>query len=364
MSPDQGRGHGQDAAGSVDRGGDDAGGRRPLRPAGETGRRRPAGAGLLLRASEYEVEVLEEATRAAVTAGIAAAGRDVPVDGTLLIHFTGHGVRIGDTDYLVPHDGLAPAEGDEDWDQPHVVQSLVPADVSPYLAKCRAGTVLWTVDACRSPVPDDAGVRFGSTILKGPPTGRFAVLTGCRAGEVGGHTEEGSFFTLGLAEAMRPLTAARTVEEVYATAAAWTRKAAHAHGLVQRPGVRYGNDHETQTRATVVCEGRRLLESWQRAVLECPLWDRVPESEAAEADGFRRAVGKLVSDSAETVHRAQQRQPDPWADDAFPVRMLGKVLPGCSLRTPRCRRWRRPYWWPPRSCTRRPGRTGSVRRAR
>lgn len=61
----------------------------------------------------------------------------MPADGTLLIHFTGHGVRIGDTDYLVPHDGLAPAEGDEDWDQPHVVQSLVPADVSPYLAKCR-----------------------------------------------------------------------------------------------------------------------------------------------------------------------------------------------------------------------------------
>lgn len=71
----------------------------------------------------------------------------------------------------------------------------------------------------------------------------------------------------------------------------------------------------------------RLLESWQRAVLECPLWDRVPEAEAAEADGFRRAVGRLVSDSAQTVHRAQQRQPDPWADDAFPVRMLGKVLP-------------------------------------
>ncbi|MFD8981316.1 caspase family protein [Streptomyces sp. NPDC059564] len=281
-----------------------------------------------LRASEYEVEILEEATRAAITSAIAAISRDVPLDGTLLIHFTGHGVRIGDTDYLVPHDGLAPAEGDEDWDQPHVIQSLVPADVSPYLAKCRAGTVLWTVDACRSPMPDDAGgVWFESTILKGPPTGRFVVLTGCRAGEVSGHTEEGSFFTLGLAEAMRPLTAARTAGEVYAAAAAWTRKAAHAHGLVQRPGVRYGNDHDPRIQATVVCEGRRLLESWQRAVLECPLWDRVPESEAAEADRFRRAVEKLVADSAETVHRAQQRQPDPWADDAFPVRMLGKLLP-------------------------------------
>ncbi|MCX5197780.1 caspase family protein [Streptomyces sp. NBC_00249] len=281
-----------------------------------------------LRASEYEVEVLENATRGDITSRITAVGQEVPAEGTLLIHFTGHGVRIGDTDYLVPHDALAPAGADGDWRQPHVVESLVTADISRYLANCRAGTVLWTLDACRSPMPGDARVLFGSTILQGPPSGGFAVLAGCAPGQECGHTAEGSFFSLGLAEALRPLTAARTVEDVFAAAAAWTRRAAHVHGVLQQPTDRYGSDREPQTRAAVVCEGRQLLESWRRAVRECPLWDRVPAAEAAEADGFRKAVEQLVDDSAETVHRAQQRMPDPWADDDFPVRLLGKTLPG------------------------------------
>lgn len=283
-----------------------------------------------LRASEYEVEVLEEATRRDITSRISAAAQEVPADGTLLIHFTGHGVRVGDADYLVPHDALVPADEDGsggDWQQPHVVESLVPADISRYLGGCRAGTVLWTVDACRSPMSADAGAWFGSRILTGPPTGRFALLTGCAAGQVSGHTADGSFFTRGLAEALRPLTAARTVEEVFATAAASTAKFAHAHGLLQQPKIRYGSDLEPQTRSAVVCSGRQLLESWREAVRTCPLWDRVPPGEEADVARFREVLGDLVDTSARTVDQAQRRLPDPWADDGFPVRLLGEVLP-------------------------------------
>ncbi|MEU6867395.1 caspase family protein [Streptomyces sp. NPDC046876] len=288
-----------------------------------------------LRASEYEVEVLQEATRRDIASRISAAAREVPAGGTLLVHFTGHGVRIADVDYLVPHDAVAPVgvgaggDGDGDaWGRPHVVESLVPADISRYLDGCRADTVLWTVDACRSPMSGDAAAAWlGSRIVAGPPTGRFALMTGCAAGQLSGHTEDGSFFSLGLAEALRPLTSARTVAEVFATAAAWTAKAARSHGLVQQPTVRYGNDLAPETAATVICSGRHLLESWRSAARDCPLWDLVPAAQGADRDRFRTVVEQLLDDSARTVDQAQRRLPDPWADDDFPVRLLGRVLP-------------------------------------
>ncbi|MEU3777009.1 caspase family protein [Streptomyces sp. NPDC032472] len=289
-----------------------------------------------LRASEYEVEVLQEATRRDITSRISAAAQEVPEGGTLLVHFTGHGVRIADVDYLVPHDAAAPVgsggRADEDsggdgWSRPHVVESLVPADISRYLDGCRAATVLWTVDACRSPMSGDAAAWLGSRIVAGPPAGRFALMTGCAAGQVSGHTEEGSFFSLGLAEALRPLTSARTVAEVFAAAAAWTAKAARSHGLVQQPTVRYGNDLAPETAATVICSGRHLLESWRAAARDCPLWDLVPAAQSTDRDRFRAVVEQLLDDSARTVDQAQRRLPDPWADDDFPVRLLGRVLP-------------------------------------
>ncbi|MGO4754415.1 hypothetical protein AB4212_38425, partial [Streptomyces sp. 2MCAF27] len=35
----------------------------------------------------------------------------------------------------------------------------------------------------------------------------------------------------------------------------------------------------------------------------------------------------LATDTARHVHRAQERLPDPWADDDYPVRLLTDRLP-------------------------------------
>jgi hypothetical protein len=132
-----------------------------------------------LHGSGYTVETLRDPTRTAITERIAALSREA--DGTLLLYFTGHGVRIGDTDYLVPADALAPGEGDGDgpagWEQPHVRESLRDADISRYLADCAAGTVLWLIDACRS-AEDGRAAAFGSKVT--PEDRRPTCRTGPR----------------------------------------------------------------------------------------------------------------------------------------------------------------------------------------
>ncbi|CAM5553910.1 Chaperone protein HtpG [Streptomyces alboniger] len=280
--------------------------------------------GASLKAAGYRVETVRGGSRAEITTAIDEVARSVPADGTLLLHYSGHGVRIGDTDYLVPSDARAPHDGH--W-RTSYRDTLLPADISPYLTDCGAGTVLWLIDACRDEPSGGAGV-FGSSIVKGQPSGRFALMTACAAGQRSGFTAEGSFFTQGLAEAFRPLTEARTVQEVYETARRHTLRAARRQlGEEQEPQIRYGAELEAAARSTEVCEGRRLLEAWREAATDTALWERVADAEAACVPHFRECLTTLVEECATVVHLAQKRMPDPWADDDFPVRILRDRLP-------------------------------------
>ncbi|MFD9884246.1 caspase family protein [Streptomyces alboflavus] len=286
--------------------------------------------GAALRAAGYEVRTVPGATRAQIITTVDEVSRDVPEDGTLLIHFTGHGIRVGDTDHLVPADARAPHAPDAEWTQPYL-DTLVPADISPYLTHCRAGTVLWLIDACRGESAD--GV-FGSSVLKGQPSGRFALMTACAAGQRSGYSAEGSFFTLGLAEAFRPLTRARTVQEVFDTARQHTLRVARLHGAApQEPRLHCGADLDAEARAAVVCEGRRLLEAWREAVADTALWERVAEDDAGSVPRLRDCLGDLVETCAQVVHLAQERMPDPWADDDFLVRVVRDQLPRLVPKT-------------------------------
>ncbi|MGW2397795.1 HD domain-containing protein [Kitasatospora sp. NPDC001664] len=282
-----------------------------------------------LGGSGYRVEVLRDPTRNEITAALAGLARDAPPGSTVLLHYTGHGIRVGDTDHLVPADARAPEDGGTSgWDQPHVLESLLDADLSRYLTACRAGTVLWLIDACRSAEEEDGTTEFGSRITKGPPEGGFAVMTACAPGQRAGYSAAGSFFTRALADAFDPLTEASTVEELYGTAARLTRQYARRERAGEQDvRIHYGTALEHETRTTPVAQGRRLLESWQEAVYAPGLWARVPAAEAALVTHLQECLTELATEVARQVHLAQKDLPDPWADDDFPVRVLRDRLP-------------------------------------
>ncbi|MGK5547391.1 HD domain-containing protein [Streptomyces sp. URMC 127] len=278
--------------------------------------------GTALEESGYEVDTLRAAERTAIAAGIHEAARSIPDGGTLLVYFTGHGIRLGGTDYLVPADARAPRDGD--WQQPYA-DSLLSSDISPYLRASRAGTVLWIIDACRDSLTGTAE-PFGSRIIQGPPTGRFAVMAGCSAGERSGYTRKGSFFTRGLAEALGSMSAPRTVEEVFDAAKARTFRAARRQGLTQTAWIRCGTELDGETRRTEICRGRHLLDEWRAAVLDQRLWKHAEPAPEGLVPRLQERLASVVGASARTVHQAQQRLPDPWADDDFPLRVVGRVF--------------------------------------
>ncbi|MFF7589218.1 caspase family protein [Kitasatospora purpeofusca] len=269
------------------------------------------------------VKVLQDRSRGEIAERITAAARQTEPGGTLLLYFTGHGVRIGATDYLVPADARGPMEGPSDWDQPYIRDSLLDADISRYLQDCRAATVLWIMDACRS-AEAEGGATFGSRTTQGPPGSGFVVMTGCGPGERSGFTPDGSLFTSALARAFDPLSESTTVEEVFGTAYGLTRESSRR---AQLPQIYYGNDREQETRTAVVADGRRLLGAWSEAVRSPVLWALAADAEDEEVKAFQESLTAFVESVARQVDRAQKRLPDPWADDDFPVRLLRDRLP-------------------------------------
>ncbi|MEV0223104.1 caspase family protein [Streptomyces sp. NPDC050704] len=283
-----------------------------------------------LQGSGYAVETLLNPARNEITERLSDLSASAPPGSTLLLYFSGHGVRIGTTDYLVPSDARAPAKcGDKEagWEQPHIRESLLQADISPYLANCSAGTVLWLIDACRR-AEGEQTPDFGSNVVKGPPRSGFAMMTSCGPGELSGFAETGSFFTSSLALAFDPLTEATTVEQVYEK----TRRDTQALAIRAQAGsqavlIHYGNDLAEETRSLGVAKGRRLLQAWQDAVRTPALWERVPDCDTETVAHLQDCLSTLATQAARHVHRAQERLPDPWADDEYPVRLLADRLP-------------------------------------
>lgn len=272
-----------------------------------------------LESSKYDVHVLENPGRAQIGATIFELARKVPEDGTFLIYFTGHGLRLADTDYLVPADALAPP--DHEW-SPVYRESLQPADISRYLEQCRAGTVVWLIDACRDEVALSA---FGSRILQGPPSGGFALMVGCDLGERCGYAPEGSFFTRGLIEAFSSMSTPQTVHEVYEATRSATARLAAKHGLKQRVQIRYGTDREDETRQTQICAGRHLMDEWRAVVTDERLWRLATPSD--QVPRLQEHLLSLVEECARQVQHADKRLSDRWADDDFAPRLLLRTLP-------------------------------------
>ncbi|MFC8534858.1 caspase family protein [Streptomyces sp. NPDC057249] len=277
-----------------------------------------------LRSSGYTVETLgltadRPALRSRIISAISRVCCTAPEGGTVLIHFTGHGLSVDGSDYLVP------SEAQLNWstDPPHVdVAGLIGLDLTTLLRGCRAGTVLLTVDACRDVQPD-AEASFGGPATNFPSwRDRVAVLFGCAAGQTcGSDDHEGSHFTRALAEALASDSSPRTVGEVITHTVRRTTEFARAAQHEQRPAPQYAPSGPGAIDDVELCAGRTLQEEWSVAVGDPELWAAVQCDDDRRRE-LQHALRQLVLECAKWRAAALAAVTDPWADDNYPVRVL------------------------------------------
>jgi len=112
--------------------------------------------------SDYEIEECGirnvgsgGATLSRINRAIEEACANASAGGVLLIYFSGHGVTVDGTDYLVPSDAYRPSGGSPDR-LPAIRSLITVVPSADVLRNCHAGLVAFFVDACRN---DRSGVR-------------------------------------------------------------------------------------------------------------------------------------------------------------------------------------------------------------
>jgi caspase domain-containing protein len=263
--------------------------------------------------------IAEEASRSRCLDEIGSVCLRVPEGGTLLVYFSGHGVRIKGADFLVPRDfsRLGP-------DGKLQASRLVPVNFSEEAALCRAKTLVCFVDACRNSTDEDE-IESGEQ-LPTLPVGSFVLVRGCEPGQTcAWQADQGSVFTRALASALQRNQAPRTLGQVLQA----TRDRLKELDSVQRPHPVFAGPLAKQDDIldVTVCEGVRLLDDWRTAVITARLWTLADESEAAAVEKLRTAVRDLVSGYGSQVGHLRDQLADisladGWTDDGYPGRIL------------------------------------------
>ncbi|MEU8284040.1 caspase family protein [Micromonospora sp. NPDC048905] len=264
---------------------------------------------------EDEQRIPGEVTRTRCLTAIDTVCQQVPAGGTLLLYFSGHGVRFGDRDYLVPEDYRATGNSRADE------AALISLDLSDQVGRCQAGIAVAFIDACR----DNPDQSFDISQMQGLPqlpNGAFALVAGCARGEICRYDARGSLFTRALADALGVRHSACTVSEVVTT----TKRALAGSG--QTPSARATSELTGTPFSEPVCDGLRIFEEWQVGATDTELWGLVEETASAKRDPVAAVVRDLVEGYANTITELRTERPhaarprDPWTDEAYPQRVL------------------------------------------
>src|SRR5262245_28087702 len=225
----------------------------------------------VLLESGYQIEVLGiqpderkteqpiegEASRSRCISTIRDISGRVPEGGTLLIYFSGHGLRLGSRDYLVPADAGRSLVGK--GPDPELLLDL---DLSTHVGHSRARLMTFVVDACRNN-PDETIDLAQFQGLPRLSNGAFWLAMGCDTGEVCRYDSRGSYFTRELTRGLSAKSEARTMPEVIDVA---TKRLV---SLGQKPRL-----EQSGTPADwPVCDSVPVFGEWRTAVEHSRLWE-------------------------------------------------------------------------------------------
>jgi hypothetical protein len=216
---------------------------------------------------------------------------------TGLVYFTGHGVRSGEKDYLVPSDIRAGwGRAGERTLGPHGLIEIAPDELLPPLRS--SATVMLCLDACRSGT--DVLPPALDTLTFGRPWANVVLLSACSPGEEAlGHPDAGSVLAMALSETLAPESSARTFRQVIERVKRRAEEIAANYTHRRPPTVSswwLGEDLSGGAHAdAVLCEAVESAGPWTDAVLSSALWERTDGTTPAQRGRAKEQLSQVVT---------------------------------------------------------------------
>ncbi|MFF1352605.1 caspase family protein [Streptomyces sp. NPDC058297] len=275
-----------------------------------------------LEHSEYEVVPCEDTNYGPVTGAIEEFFSSCEEGDTAFVYVSCHGETLGDRHYLVLSDSQSKAL--EDGSRGLSPTALLSADAAGLLRDAKPGvTTIVCLDTCRTPGPLPAGGAEPQG--QGPALAAYWIHSCGRGQRSYADRNHGSWFAQALAKALQPGTPPTTFSELVEYTGRGLRGLADGH-QVEWPTVEPSWPVRAPDKQLDpwVCKGSTETLDWSRILTESVLWDHTSGSAATHAR-VKEALSDLVRCVVETGAGAGAHHHDPWADDAYPVRVQARL---------------------------------------
>jgi hypothetical protein len=245
---------------------------------------------------------------------------------TAFVYLSGHGVTIGDDDFLLAADAQ-PGEPLPDGTPTLMQGSLLPANpIGLQLSFRPQGvTTVICLDACRETEPPQRGDEDQTGAWVGAQDAAW--LYSCGAGQRSyADQEHGSWFGRALAHALAPETPPTTFGEIMQYTEREMRRLA-GDEPVDPPTVKHLAPFRQAVDTLELCKGYKEPLPWAEMVTKSALWEHTSGSETVHAR-VKAGLAELVQQIGRNVRSAGAHQDDPWwdAQSTYPARFERQLV--------------------------------------
>ncbi|MEK9524092.1 caspase family protein [Streptomyces venezuelae] len=236
---------------------------------------------------------------------------------TAFLYVSGHGMSVGERDYLVASDARPRADGSL------IAQTVLDTAPEALLGRIPEGvTVVVCLDTCRTGQPTSATEPRETPVVNSAYRD-VAWLLACGRGQAAyADPEKGSHFGIALSEALSRNSPPKTFKDVQAFVRARVDRLTAR--LTEPPPTVESRCPEGLAERLVVCRGSQETQRWTEAITGSTLWKHTSHGTDVH-ERVKDRLGDLAREVAKSRLVTDSALATPWSDPAYPLRVVERL---------------------------------------
>ncbi|MFJ7961157.1 caspase family protein [Streptomyces sp. NPDC096319] len=244
---------------------------------------------------------------------------------TAFLYVSGHGVTVGEREYLLTSDTRPRADGSL------IAQTILETAPEVLLGAVPPGvTVVVCLDTCRTDQPPSPTDPDEARLVNSAYRDLAWLLASGRGQPAYADPEKGSYFGIALSEALSRNSPPKTLKDVYDFVRSRVERLTAR--LTEPPPTVDFQCVQGLAERLVLCRGSQETQRWSEAVAASALWQHTSHAEAH--DRVKDKLADLAREVAKSRLGTDSALATPWNDPDYPIRVvdrLGRLVEAARL---------------------------------